>query len=421
MRFQLGVQVLLAMVVSLVGVTQAQSAETDSDVYQQHLIATLMHGNVANMHGQNTLASPQAASPEFPDTDIAVDATEEFVEQTTVYKEDSVASTTKMPLQPTNKALPSQDVFELKTPAPMLGAKPLPVHEKLFRLGPGDEIQVTVWGYPELSEKVVILPDGTVSYPLLGMFVASGYTVGDLSEAMQTAFAKHIQSPQVNVSIVQMRGRRFSITGDVRQAGTYPLWGENVMVLEGIAQAGGWNSSALLETAKIYRVNARNTTDVIELDLRDLLNNLSGREQPLLHPGDVVHIPSQADQRKICVLGQVAQPGLYPMTRDMTVVEALSAAGWVQSSAGMKSVIIARRKANGEHEFFTANVHRAVKKQDWSQHLPLLPGDIVFVPEKFISKMAGVVKMFTSTVEPAANTYLRTYDATDPATVLINR
>lgn len=441
MRIQIS-GLILAMALAMPGIGIAAAAESEGDVYkQQHLIATLMQSNVANMHQHAPLTSPESisqgqASPaeETPVTSVessvsesveamTPEASPEIAPMEPAVQPSVVSEAPVIPSPvgtPVNRQAAMADT-QLKEPQPMVGARPLPADEKLFRMGPGDEIQVTVWGYPELSEKVVILPDGTISYPLLGTFVASGFTVGELSVAMQSALEKQIRSPQVNVSIVQMRGRRFSITGDVRQAGTYPLWGEQVMVLEGIAQAGGWNPTALLEEAKIYRVAQDSSTQVVEMDLRELLNNLDGSYQPMLQPGDVVHIPSQANQRKVCVLGQVARPGLYPLTRDMTVVEALSAAGWVQNSAGMKSVIVARRKDDGDHQFYTLNIKDAVKSNDFSQHLPLMPGDIVFVPEKFISKMAGIVRMFTSTVEPAANSYLRVYDATDPATVLISR
>ena len=57
----------------------------------------------------------------------------------------------------------------------MLEKQEFSLHPKPeFALGPGDKLQVTVWGYPELSSEVVILPDGMVSYPLVGLIPAGG-------------------------------------------------------------------------------------------------------------------------------------------------------------------------------------------------------------------------------------------------------
>ena len=51
----------------------------------------------------------------------------------------------------------------------------------------------------------------------------------------------------------------------------------------------------------------------------------------------------------------------------------------------------------------------------------LQPGDIVYVPKQFFAKVGDYVGFFTSTVEPAAHTYLRVYDATNPANMIVDR
>ena len=83
--------------------------------------------------------------------------------------------------------------------------------------------------------------------------------------------------------------------------------------------------------------------------------------------------------------------------------------------------MVARQAPDGAREFYKVDARRAVVKQDWSQHVVLRPGDIIYVPEKFIAQVGDFVSFFTSKVEPAAHTYLRLYDATNPANVLIDR
>ena len=293
--------------------------------------------------------------------------------------------------------------------------------ESKFPLGPGDELKVTVWGYPELSEQVVILPDGTISYPLIGMVAASGLSARDLAKAIGQALESHIESPQVSVLVAAMRSRRFSVMGAVERAGTYPLWSDDVSVLEAIAQAGGMNSAALPADVKIFRMGAGGVNQPMHVDVTAVLDEETSAETVRLKSGDVVYVPSQTSRRGVCVLGQVQAPGLYTLKPNMTVIEALSAAGWAKPSGVLRSVMVVRRGQQGAKEFFRIDARRAITRQDWSQHLVLQPGDVVYVPENFVSKVGDFVSFFSSKVEPAASAYLRVYDASNPTNFLANR
>ncbi|GEM_PF-396727 len=292
-----------------------------------------------------------------------------------------------------------------------------------FVLGPGDTLKVTIWGYPELSEQTTILPDGTVSYPLVGVTRAAGLTAKGFSEELGSALAPHLVGvPKVSVAISEMRSRRFSVMGDVAKAGAFPLWGDDVTVLEAVAQAGGMGTRALPAEVKIFRTNSEGVRESIPVDLTALLTQPDAARADLrLQPGDVVYVPSQDTQRKVCVLGEVNSPGLYGLTPEMTVVEALTAAGWAKPSGVTTSVMVARRTSDGAKEFHRVNVERVVRQQDWAQDLVLAPGDIVYVPEHFISVVADFVNFFSTRVETAAHAYLRVYDATNPASYVVDR
>jgi polysaccharide export outer membrane protein len=318
---------------------------------------------------------------------------------------------------PTTEAAPvSPDGFEpALPPADDAGA-----YDVRFALGPGDVLKVTVWGYPELSpEQLVILPDGTISYPLIGTLHARGLTAHGLSDAISQALTEHMESPQVSVVVTEMRSRHFSVMGEVRNAGVYPLWGGEVTLLEAVAQAGGMTPTAIPTGVRVFRQGAE-PAEPITIDMTAILRG-DAADPVMVHAGDVIHVPSQDLQKKVCVLGDVNVPGLYTVTPEMTVIDALSAAGWVKNSGVMSSVMLARKGQDGGHEFFRVDAKRAVEKQDWTQHLVLQPGDIIFVPKHFIAKVGDFTSFFTSKVEPAAHTYLRVYDAGNPANVVVNR
>ena len=291
-----------------------------------------------------------------------------------------------------------------------------------FVLGPGDELKMTVWGYPELSEQVIILPDGTVSYPLIGSLKAAGLTTRELATTISRALEAQIHSPNVSLVVSQMRSRQFSVVGDVERAGTFPLWNDQVTVLEAVAQAGGLKSTALAQDTAVLRVSAQgHARQVISASLAMALEDGDSKAFLTLQPGDVVYVPSQSDRRKVCVLGEVAAPGLYALTPKMTVVEGLTAAGWAKPSGVLRNVMVVRRSETGEQEFFKLDAQRIITKQDWTQDLPLKPGDIVYVPEHLIAKIGEFVSFFSSQVEPAAHAYLRVYDSVNPANVVVDR
>ena len=294
--------------------------------------------------------------------------------------------------------------------------------EASFLLGPGDELKVTVWGYPELSEQVVILPDGTVSYPLIGSLKAAGITAQELTEKITQLLETQIQSPKVNLAVSQLRSRQFSVIGDVERAGSFPLWNDHISVLEALAQAGGLKNTAATTEIKVLRTSAGGPNHtLIPISLASVLENKTTTEEWFMKPGDVVFVPSQSDRRKVCVLGEVTVPGLYPFTPNMSVVEALTAAGWTKASGVLGSVMVVRRGEGQQQEFYKLDAQRIISKQDWSQDLALKPGDIVYVPEHIIAKIGDFVSFFSSKVEPAAHAYLRVYDSINPSNVVVDR
>ena len=309
---------------------------------------------------------------------------------------------------------------EHATPPARATASPRPTATVPFALGPGDGMTITVWGYPELSVETIVLPDGTISLPLLGALPAAGLTAAGLSEQIADALTQQVlDPPNVTVIVTTLRSRTFSVLGEVGTPGIFPLWGERINVLEALAQAGGVGPRALPHQVRLVRAAASGVRESLPLDLADLVEH--PETDPTLQPGDLLFVPGQDVRRKVCVLGEVAIPGLYALSDGMTVVEALTAAGWTTPSAALGSVMVARRSSGDRKTFFRVNAVRVVKKQDWSQDLTLQPGDIVYVPAHFFASVANYVRFFTSNVEPTAATYLRVYDASNPASYIVTR
>lgn len=110
-----------------------------------------------------------------------------------------------------------------------------------YRLGPGDQLRITVFNEAELTGQYIVGSQGTISYPLVGEVHAAGLTLAEFSTQLQTALAAYIRAPNVSVEVANYRP--FFILGEVQRPGTYP-YSASLTVLNAVATAGGFTYRA---------------------------------------------------------------------------------------------------------------------------------------------------------------------------------
>jgi polysaccharide export outer membrane protein len=110
-----------------------------------------------------------------------------------------------------------------------------------YRLGPADQVRITVFNEPGLTGQFVVGSQGAISYPLVGSIQASGLTVEEFSRALQTALSAYLRQPSVSVEVTNYRP--FFILGEVQRPGTYP-YSARLTVLNAVATAGGFTYRA---------------------------------------------------------------------------------------------------------------------------------------------------------------------------------
>jgi polysaccharide biosynthesis/export protein len=110
-----------------------------------------------------------------------------------------------------------------------------------YRLGPGDQLRITVFNEQDLTGQYVVGSQGTIAYPLVGEVQAAGLTVLEFSESLQTALQGYLRQPNVAVEVANYRP--FFILGEVQRPGTYP-YSANLTVLNAVATAGGFTYRA---------------------------------------------------------------------------------------------------------------------------------------------------------------------------------
>lgn len=164
-----------------------------------------------------------------------------------------------------------------------------------YRINPGDELEVYVWGEDRLQRTVKVLPDGTFAFPLVGQIAALGKLPADLERAIAQGLQPQFRDrvPQVTVSVKSPAGLQFTVAGRVRTPGSFTP-GRYLNVLEAVSLAGGPAEFADLGNVSIIR-KAGGGLSVIKIRLTDVLKgNPSSRDLaglPQLESGDTVIVP----------------------------------------------------------------------------------------------------------------------------------
>lgn len=121
-----------------------------------------------------------------------------------------------------------------------------------YKLGPADQLRVTVFGEPDLTGLYVVGSQGSIAYPLVGEVSALGLTVAQFTSKLQTELQAYIRNPNVAVEVANYRP--FFILGEVQRPGTYP-YSANLTVQNAVATAGGFTYRASRNRVFIRHAN----------------------------------------------------------------------------------------------------------------------------------------------------------------------
>jgi polysaccharide export outer membrane protein len=110
-----------------------------------------------------------------------------------------------------------------------------------YRLGPSDQLRITVFNEPGLTGPYVVGAQGTIAYPLVGDVRAAGLTVAEFTEALRVALSEYVRTPNVSVEVTNYRP--FFILGEVQRPGSYPYL-VDLTVMNAVATAGGFTYRA---------------------------------------------------------------------------------------------------------------------------------------------------------------------------------
>lgn len=161
-----------------------------------------------------------------------------------------------------------------------------------YVIGPGDSLQVFVWGHDDLSTTVSVRPDGNISTPLVEDMRAAGRTPTELARAVEEVLSEYVRSPTVTIIVQAFVGEYAQQIRVVGQA-TEPTslnYRSGMTVLDVVIEVGGLSEFAAGNRSKIVRNEGGNEV-VIDVRLKDLLNRGDMSQNVRMRPGDVLIIP----------------------------------------------------------------------------------------------------------------------------------
>jgi polysaccharide export outer membrane protein len=252
-----------------------------------------------------------------------------------------------------------QTAIAAQAPSPPLEQQP--AKAPLLQLGPGDSVNIQVYGQPDLSTTVYVADDGTVSVPLAGNVQVGGMSPTQASAGIEAALksAKILVDPHVSITVTQTRSQRVSVLGQVGTPGRYPIE-SNTTILDLLAQAGGINATGA-DTVYILRKDKNDKEQRYPVDLKGLAEGKGAVPALTLQGGDSVFVP-KAEQYSI--FGEVTTPGRYRVEPEMTVIEAIARAGGITLRGSQHRVSIKRKQANGDYSTVKAKLGDLVQPDD---------------------------------------------------------
>jgi polysaccharide export outer membrane protein len=161
-----------------------------------------------------------------------------------------------------------------------------------YIIGPGDSVDVFVWGKPELSTSVQVRPDGNITVPLVEDLKASGKTSSQLARDLESNLSKYVKNPIVTVTITQFVGRyseQIRVVGAAAEPKMLP-YTEDMTLLDVMIEVGGLTEFAAGNRASIVRV-VTGEQKQFRVYLDDLINDGDISKNVDMYPGDVLIIP----------------------------------------------------------------------------------------------------------------------------------
>ncbi len=247
-----------------------------------------------------------------------------------------------------------------------------------YKIGPGDTIDVQLFGKENRQYSLVVNRDGSINFPDIGPINVIGLDFQELKQQLLDRIADSLIGTSAAISMGALRSIRIFILGDARRPGSYTVSGLSTMT-NALFLSGGVNEIGSLRTIQLKR-NGRN---IQTLDLYDLLLKGDTSTDTRLQSGDVIFVPPVG--KTVGVGGFVRRPAIYELRKERTADELIELAGGFTSDAYPGGVRLERITKEWERAYLNLNLSTTEGQQSI-----LRAGDILLVPPVLARYKGGV-------------------------------
>lgn len=238
-----------------------------------------------------------------------------------------------------------------------------------YRLGPGDEVIIDIWGTSQNTIRQTISPDGTINIEKIGPVNLSGMTVSAANDYLKRVMGKTysgLDAPggqlEIRLTLGTTRTIQINVMGEVVQPGTYALSSFST-VFHALYRAGGVNDIGSLRNVQVVRSGKT----VATVDVYDFIMKGKTHDDIRLQEGDVIIVP--AYEALVQISGNVKRPMKFEMKKNETLATLIKYAGGFSADAYTRSLRVVRQNGE-EYEINT------VKEKDYGGY-PMRNGDVV--------------------------------------------
>lgn len=161
--------------------------------------------------------------------------------------------------------------------------------QETYRLNPGDTLRISVWNEEALQQEVIVLPDGTISFPLVGILQVEDRSPEQVQQELKEKLSRLIPDPEINLSVRAVEGNSFFIIGKVNRPGRFAMT-RPTDVMQALSLAGGFTPYAKSEDIQIIRRSGKKQS-VLKFDYSRVAEGKNMEANILLQSGDTIVVP----------------------------------------------------------------------------------------------------------------------------------
>ena len=236
-----------------------------------------------------------------------------------------------------------------------------------YPLAAADAIRIQVFQNPDLLLETRVSENGTITFPLIGSISIGGLSIAVAEKKIADALEQggFLQNPQVNITLLQVRGNQISVLGNVNRPGRFPLESANTHLTDMLANAGGATVGGD-DVAIITGVRDGKPFRKL-VDIASMFLNGTPEDDMVMQGGDAIYVHRAP---VYYIYGEAQRSGAYRVERGMTVMQALALGGGPTARGSENRLRLHRANAQGEV------VESQPKLTD-----PVQANDVIFVRE----------------------------------------